>query len=74
MSLTLGVSGLAIFFLVIIFLTPYLRYLVPSVSGFQDLSCEQGRKPCPEGYFCAGTSCHPVMPSFDINGVAPYSR
>lgn len=65
----LGLFGLAIVFAVVIYAIPYLKRWRPSVSGFEDMSCEQGRKPCPEGYFCEQRTCVPILPRYNIDQV-----
>jgi hypothetical protein len=46
----------------------------PEVSGFENMGCEEGRMPCPEGYFCEKKSCVSILPKFDINAVKPNSN
>jgi len=61
-------------FLGILFVLPYLKRVFPQVSGFNDMNggrCEEGRKPCPEGFFCKQTECIPILPNYDINQVKP---
>lgn len=71
-AVSMGVGGLAIVFLVVIIAIPFLRKLVPSVSGFQNMQCEEGRTPCSEGYFCSQRTCVPILPRYDISGVTGY--
>jgi hypothetical protein len=71
-----GASLLSLFFifLAILFTLPYIKKLFPQVSGFNDInggSCEEGRTPCKEGYFCQVNKCVPILPNFDINNVKP---
>jgi hypothetical protein len=58
-----------------LFVLPYLKSVFPQVSGFNDMmggaDCEEGRKPCDEGYFCANRKCVPILPNYDINQVKP---
>jgi len=65
----LSLVGLFIVFFSVLLVIPYVKMLYPTVSGFNDFSCKEGQKPCPEGYFCAKTTCVPVSPSYDINNV-----
>ena len=67
----LGLVGLFIVFFSILLVIPYVKMVFPNVSGFADLTCKEGEKPCPEGYFCAATTCVPISPSYDIEGVEP---
>jgi hypothetical protein len=71
-ALGTGMVGAFLFFLAILIIVPYVKNIVsPEISGFEDLSCTPGRKPCPEGYFCEQSSCVPILPRYDINGVQP---
>ena len=74
--LSLSVGSLAILFLFLIVAIPFLRKLVPSVSGFQDqgenMQCEEGLKPCPEGFFCSQRTCVPILPRYNVNDVTGY--
>ena len=65
----LSLVGLFIVFFSILLITPYIKMVFPDVSGFADFSCKEGVKPCPEGYFCATSTCVPVSPSYNINDV-----
>lgn len=75
MARTSGIVYLAIVFVVLLVLLPYIKTLFPNISGFENvgpnMSCEQGLKPCPEGYFCEQSTCVPVSPRFNINEVQP---
>lgn len=65
--------GLLVVFLVILAVLPFVTGWMGMgsvVSGFQDLACEEGRKPCPEGYFCEQRSCVPILPKFNIDQVS----
>ena len=66
-----GVVGAFVFFLAILVIVPYIKTFFPEISGFEDMSCKQGLKPCPEGYFCEQTSCVPVSPRYNVNEVKP---
>ena len=68
---TYTLMSLFVIFLSILFVLPYVKVFFPEVSGFEDMTCEEGRKPCSEGYFCAQKACVPIFPKFDINKVAP---
>lgn len=63
------VVGAFVFFLAILLILPYIKYYFPQISGFEDMSCKQGEKPCPEGYFCEQRTCVPVSPRYNINDV-----
>ncbi len=40
------------------------------INGFEDMaSCEQGLRPCPEGFFCEKTTCIPIYPKMNIDTV-----
>jgi hypothetical protein len=65
----LSLIGLFVVFFAILLVIPYIKKLFPYVSGFDDFTCKEGEKPCPEGYFCAKTSCVPILPRYDINNV-----
>lgn len=69
----LGVVGLFVVFLVLLAVLPYVTRFFPVVSGFEDMSCEEGRKPCPEGYFCEQRTCVPILPRYNIDSVVPNS-
>jgi len=72
----MSIGALAVVFLVVIVAFPFLRKLVPSVSGFQDqgegAQCEEGREPCPEGFFCSQRTCVPILPRYNVNDVTGY--
>ena len=68
----LGLVGLFIVFFTVLLVTPYIKMLFPTVSGFGDFSCKEGVKPCQEGYFCEQSTCVPILPRFDINNVKPF--
>jgi hypothetical protein len=69
----LGLSGLFVVFLAVLLVIPYIKKFYPIVSGFANMSCEEGRIPCEEGYFCAQRTCVPILPNYDINKVQPNS-
>ncbi len=71
MARTSGLVYLTIVFAVLLVLLPYVKTLFPTISGFENMSCEQGLKPCPEGYFCEQSTCVPILPRFNINAVQP---
>ena len=68
-----GVVGLFVVFLIVLVAIPHVKRFFPEVSGFEDMSCEEGLKPCPEGYFCEQRMCVPILPRYDINSVQPNS-
>ena len=68
-----GLVGAFVIFLAILFVLPYVKMFFPQVSGFEDMTCEEGRKPCSEGYFCAQRTCVPILPKYDMNKVNPNS-
>ena len=68
-----ALTGLAVIFVAVLILVPVVKYLFPTMSGFEDMTCEQGLKPCPEGYFCEQKTCVPVLPRYNINSVQPNS-
>ena len=68
-----SLMGLFIVFIIILVALPYFKYFYPHISGFANMSCEEGRTPCPEGYFCAQRTCVPILPNYDINKVQPNS-
>ena len=68
----LGLVGLFIVFFTVLLVTPYIKMVFPTVSGFSDLTCKEGVKPCKEGYFCEQSTCVPILPRFDINNVKPF--
>jgi hypothetical protein len=65
-----GASTLTVF--VAVFLIAYVvfyyvkPYFFPVISGFENMSCEVGLKPCPEGYFCEQRSCVPILPRYSM--------
>jgi len=67
----LGLVGLFITFFAVLLIAPYVKGFFFNVSGFEDYTCKEGEKPCPEGYFCAKTSCVPILPNYNINNVVP---
>jgi hypothetical protein len=69
----LGLSGLLFVFLGMLFVLPYIKMFFPRVSGFMDMTCEEGRKPCDEGYFCAQRTCVPILPRYSMDKVQPNS-
>jgi hypothetical protein len=73
----LGLVGLFVVFLAVLYFIPMLKRFFPTVSGFQDiptdLTCQPGLKPCPEGYFCEQNTCVPILPRYNINNVRPNS-
>lgn len=71
-----GLVGLTVVFVVILLAIPFVKsFFGPSiVSGFEDMQCEEGRKPCPEGYFCEQRACVPVLPKFNVDQVQPGSE
>ncbi len=64
-----GLVGLTVVFLVMLLVLPYVQSYV--VSGFEDMSCEEGSKPCDEGYFCQQKTCVPILPKYNIGDVQP---
>lgn len=68
-----GVIGLFVVFLVVLAVLPRVLSYFPTVSGFEDMSCEEGLKPCPEGFFCEQRTCVPILPRYDVNNVQPSS-
>ena len=73
-----SLMGLFALFLGLLLVLPYVRYMFPQVSGFDDMtmatSCEEGRTPCPEGYFCEQKTCVPILPRYNIETVQPNSE
>jgi len=67
----IGLVGLFMVFFGVLLFVPYVKKFFPNVSGFNDMSCKEGAKPCPEGYFCAQTTCVPISPRFNIANVKP---
>lgn len=65
----MGLTGLFIFFLAVLIFAPIVRDMVYQVSGFEDMSCKQGLKPCPEGYFCEQSTCVPISPKYSMSDV-----
>ena len=70
----LGLVGLLVIFLAVLVLAPLVKSTFVSVSGFEDMTCEQGLKPCPEGYFCEQKMCVPILPRYNINNVTGYGQ
>jgi hypothetical protein len=67
-----GLVGSFVFFLGVLLIVPYIKSILsPDISGFQDMSCKQGTKPCPEGYFCEQATCVPILPKYNVNEVQP---
>jgi len=73
-----SLMGLFALFLGLLLVLPYVGYVFPQVSGFNDMgmatSCEEGRTPCPEGYFCEQKTCVPILPRYNIETVQPNSE
>jgi hypothetical protein len=67
----MGLVGFFIFFLAVLIFAPIVRSMVYQVSGFEDMSCKQGLKPCPEGYFCEQSTCVPISPQYSMSQVKP---
>lgn len=68
----LGLVGTFMVFLAVLYFVPLVKsYIYPEISGFEDMSCTQGLKPCPEGYFCEQSKCVPILPRYNINEVKP---
>jgi hypothetical protein len=65
----LGLVGLFMVFFAVLLVVPYVKSFFPSVSGFNDMTCKEGAKPCPEGYFCERTTCVPILPRYNIANV-----
>ena len=65
----LSLVGLFIIFFSVLLITPYIKILFPTVSGFNNFSCDEGKVPCKEGYFCEQKTCVPILPRYDINNV-----
>jgi hypothetical protein len=70
-GLGMGLFGAFVFFLAILVVAPFLKSFFPDISGFEDMSCEMGLKPCPEGYFCEQRTCVPILPRYNVNEVKP---
>ena len=70
-SVALGLTSLFVVFAVIILVLPWLKRLMPSVSGFENLTaqCQEGRTPCPEGSFCEQGMCVPRSPRYNVDQV-----
>ena len=67
-----GLAGTFLVFLGMLYFAPMVkRFFSNQISGFQDMSCTPGLKPCPEGYFCEQSQCVPILPRYDINTVVP---
>lgn len=75
MARTSGIVYLTIVFVILLIALPYVKALFPTISGFQSVNmgktCEQGLKPCDEGYFCEQSTCVPILPRYNINDVQP---
>jgi hypothetical protein len=73
-----SLMGLFVVFLGLLLVLPYVKSMFPQVSGFNDMtmatSCEEGRTPCPEGYFCEQKTCVPILPRYNIESVQPNSQ
>jgi hypothetical protein len=69
-----GLIGLFVVFLGVLLVLPYVKMIFPTVSGFENMTCQEGREPCPEGYFCEQKTCVPILPKYDINAVKPNSQ
>jgi hypothetical protein len=68
----LGLVGTFLVFLAFLYFVPLVKsYISPEISGFEDMSCTPGLKPCPEGYFCEQSTCVPILPRYDVNNVKP---
>jgi hypothetical protein len=67
----LGLVGLFMVFFGVLLAVPYVKAFFPTVSGFNDMSCKEGETPCPEGYFCAQSTCVPILPRYNIAKVVP---
>ena len=65
------VMGAFLIFITVLLVLPMIKRMVPEVSGFADMSCTPGLKPCPEGYFCSQNTCVPILPQYNINLVKP---
>ena len=75
-AVALGLTGLLVVFAVLLVVLPYVQkwFLNKSVMGFEDLTCEEGAKPCPEGYFCEQKTCVQILPSYNVDQVQPGSH
>ncbi len=62
-------SVLVVFLVAYVVFYHILPYFFPSVSGFEDMSCEVGLKPCAEGYFCEQRTCVPILPRYSMDQV-----
>lgn len=67
----LSLVGLFVVFFAVLLVLPYVKKVFPDVSGFEDMTCDPGLKPCPEGYFCEQRMCVPIMPRYNVNDVKP---
>ena len=67
----LGLVGLFMVFFGVLLAVPYVKVFFPIVSGFNDMSCKEGERPCSEGYFCAQSTCVPILPRYNIAKVVP---
>ena len=65
------IMGAFLIFVTVLLVLPLVKRMVPEVSGFSDMSCTPGLKPCPEGYFCEQNTCVPILPQYNINNVQP---
>jgi len=65
--------GLAVILVLVLILVPIVKRLFPTMSGFEDMTCEEGLKPCDEGYFCEQRTCVPILPRYNVNDVKPNS-
>jgi hypothetical protein len=65
------IMGAFLIFVTVLLVLPLVKRLAPEVSGFADMSCTPGLKPCPEGYFCEQNTCVPILPKYNINLVKP---
>lgn len=68
-NIGMGLTGFFVFFLAVLIFAPIVRDMVYQVSGFEDMSCKQGLKPCPEGYFCEQSTCVPILPKYSMSNV-----
>jgi hypothetical protein len=69
---SLSVVGLLMVLAVVIFVGMVFFNKKSVVMGFEDVAvsmCEEGVKPCPEGFFCQSKSCVPIYPKANIDAV-----
>jgi hypothetical protein len=67
---SLSLTGLLIVFFLVISVGMIFFGKSRIVNGFEDMSsCEQGLRPCPEGFFCEKTQCIPIYPKMNIDTV-----